>query len=262
MMMGKTSGLEKSAKCAAAIAVANTIAKFGADDNTLSAALAATDGLIGIFQHITSAAGEDVRVMLDGISDLKLGGTVTRGDQITSDSAAKGVKATLGQNYIGYALASGVTGDIIPVLIAPGMIAPNQAANGNTLKGLAIATFDPSANSGERTVAKHGLGVILPDNAIVDRSWYEVLTTFTSATDAATIALGIDTQSEAGIKAAVAISNGANPYDAGLVEGIQTGAIANALAKCTADRELCATVAVEALTAGKLRLYAEYIVSV
>ena len=46
------------------------------------------------------------------------------------------------------------------------------------------------------------------------------------------------------------------------MEGIQTGAIANALTKLTAQRELCATVAVQPLTAGKLRLYVEYVVSV
>lgn len=261
-MFGKTTGIEKSAKCTAAIATAFLIAKPGANDDTYSVASAATDALLGIFQHTTVAVGDDVRVMLSGISPVVYGGVITRGDPLTSDGNGKAVKAVLGQSIIGFATVSGVADDIGYCLISPQILAPNQGANGNTLKGLAIATFDPSANAGERTVAKHGLGVYLPDNAIVDRAWYEVLTTFTSADDSATIALGVDTDAEAGIKAAIAISNGANPWDEGLHEGIQGGAIANALTKLTASRELCATVAVQALTAGKLRLYVEYVVSV
>lgn len=120
-MMGATTGLEKSVKCTAAIATAFLIAKFGADDDTLSQATAATESLIGIFQHTTSAANEEVRVALDGISKVKLGGTVTRGDRLTSDAAGKAVAigAVAGTNYnsIGTALASGVADDIIPVLL-------------------------------------------------------------------------------------------------------------------------------------------------
>ncbi|MBW1777104.1 MAG: DUF2190 domain-containing protein [Deltaproteobacteria bacterium] len=118
--------MEKEVKCAAAIATAYTIAKFGSDDDTLAAATASTEELIGVFQHITAAAGDRVRVMLTGISRVKLGGTVTRGGWITSDANAKGVAAAPGAGVnaavIGKALASGVDGDIIPVLLAPGRI--------------------------------------------------------------------------------------------------------------------------------------------
>ncbi len=121
-MMGATSGLEKSAKCTAAVA-AFTLAKFGADDDTLSAGAAATDNVIGVFQHPTTVAGEEVRVMLSGISRVKLGGTVTRGDLIGSDASGQGVSlapaAGTNNRAVGIALASGVSGDIIPVLIAP-----------------------------------------------------------------------------------------------------------------------------------------------
>jgi len=125
-MMGQTTGIEKSVKCTAAIALAFTIAKFGADDDTLSVATASTEELIGVFQHTTKTALDEVRTMLGGISRVKLGGTVARGDWVTSDSAAKGVKAAPGAGVnaavIGKALASGVNGDIIPVLLAPGRI--------------------------------------------------------------------------------------------------------------------------------------------
>jgi len=125
-MMGQTSGIEKQVKCTAAIATANLIAKFGADDDTMSQATASTEDLIGIFQHTTENAGDRVRVMLSGISPLKIGGNVTRGNPITSDANGKGVAATPGAgvnaNIIARALASGVDGDIIPVLIIQGRI--------------------------------------------------------------------------------------------------------------------------------------------
>lgn len=118
-MMGKTSILEKSLKCTAAVSTANVFAKFGADNDTCDVASSATDKSIGIVQHTTSAAGEITRLMLLGISDLKLGGTVTRSDELTSDANGKGVKAAAGQSTMAIALASGVSGDIIPVYVRP-----------------------------------------------------------------------------------------------------------------------------------------------
>ena len=126
MAIGKTAGLSKSVKSTAAIAVANTIAKFGADDDTMSIAAAVTDNMVGIFQHITSAAGKQVEVMLTGISDLKIAGTVTRGDLITSNASGQGVTAApaagVNNNVVGTAMRSGVTGDVIPVLLGPSQI--------------------------------------------------------------------------------------------------------------------------------------------
>lgn len=120
-MMGATSGLEKSVKCTAALATAYLIAKFGADDDTLAQATSSTEELVGVFQHTTSVAGDEVRVMLDGISRIVLGGTVARGNYLTSDANGKAVAAAPGAGVnayvIGQALASGVAGDIIPVHI-------------------------------------------------------------------------------------------------------------------------------------------------
>ena len=125
-MIGQTSGIEKSVKCSAAIAAAFTIGKFGADDDTMSLAAAATDMLAGVFQHATSTVGDEVRVMLDGITKIKLGGTVTRGQPLTSDASGQAVAAApaAGTNVriIGIATASGVAGDIITMLIAPSVM--------------------------------------------------------------------------------------------------------------------------------------------
>jgi hypothetical protein len=125
-MIGQTSGIEKSVKCTAAIAAAFTIGKFGTDDDTMSLTAAATDMLAGVFQHATASAGDEVRVMLDGITKIKLGGTVTRGQPLTSDASGQAVAAApaAGSNVriIGIAMASGVSGDIITMLIAPSVM--------------------------------------------------------------------------------------------------------------------------------------------
>jgi hypothetical protein len=124
-MMGQTTGLEKSVKCTAAVA-AWTLAKFGADDDTLSTAAAATDNVVGVFQHATTAAGQEVRVMLSGISRVKAGGTIARGDLIGSDATGQGVTvapaAGTNNRVVGIAMASGVSGDIIPVSIVPSRV--------------------------------------------------------------------------------------------------------------------------------------------
>lgn len=123
------------------------------------------------------------------------------------------------------------------------------------------ATYDFAEYGGAVSVI--GLGVTLPDNAIVTRAWYEVLTTCHSPTtpDAATISISIPTDDVDGILAAIAISAGANPWDAGLHEAIQDGTAANYSTKTTAAREISIEIAVEALDAGKFIVFLEYVVS-
>lgn len=145
--------------------------------------------------------------------------------------------------------------------------------NGGVAVRIAQAVFNPSANTGERTIAAHGLGVYLPDNAVVISAWVDVVTTFTSAgADAGTIALSL--QSANDIVAAIAISDASNVWDAGL-HGSKIGtyalngnaltqiamgaAVAGSMLKLTAEREITATVATQALTAGKAVVYVMYV---
>ncbi len=123
--MYKSSGLTKSYLGSGAIA-ANSIVKFGAADDTMSPAAAATDLLVGISNELGLSAddvskGNMVDIVLEEIAELKLGGTVTRGQKLTSDASGYGVAAApvAGSNVhiIAIALRSGVAGDIIPVLI-------------------------------------------------------------------------------------------------------------------------------------------------
>jgi hypothetical protein len=246
-------------KLAGAAIIKYRILKFGSDDNHVIQAAGASDSLIGASDVVGAANAEDqVDFMTDGIAEIEFGGSVTRDQSVTSDANGKAVAAVAGDNIIGKAFGSYVNGDVGLVHLEGNLTQVAQTADGNHAKQIAKATFDAT---GGKAAAAHGLGVSLPDNAIVTRAWYEVLTTFTSSGDNATIQLGIPTDDAAGIKAAVAIDDGGNPWDAGLHEGIQDGAASNFSTKTTASRELTATVAVEALTAGKLILFCEYVVT-
>jgi hypothetical protein len=104
-----------------------------------------------------------------------------------------------------------------------------------------------------------GVAITLPPNAYVTDGFYVVNTTFTSAgADAGTIALGIATDAAAGLKAAVAISDGTNPYDAGKFAIIPVGTVATFAAITTAERNVIAVVATQNLTAGVMKICLKY----
>jgi len=255
-MMGQTTGMQKEAKCAAAIATEFLIAKFGADDDTLAQAAGATDGLIGVFQHITAAAGDTVRVMLDGISRVKLGGAVTRGGPATSDANARAVAAVLGQNIVGFFMASGVSGDVVPLLLAPGVLNSAGGVNGNSFKLVATAIFDVAAGGGgERAVGAYSLGVVIPDNAIITRGIRDIITPFVSESNDGTIKLGSEDQDDDLLAAVDADTLSA------IGDLIPVGTAATMI-KMTAARELKLTVAVHKLTAGKAVFFVEYVMSI
>lgn len=146
--------------------------------------------------------------------------------------------------------------------------------NGNVARRVVSAVFDPSANTGERTVAAHGLGVYIPDNAIITNAWIDVITTFTTAgADAGTIAVMV--QGAGDLTAAIAVSAAGDVWDAG-IHGCLPGSYAEATVagdtaildaarkaasyiKLTAEREITVTVATQALTAGKMVVYVEYV---
>jgi hypothetical protein len=125
-------------------------------------------------------------------------------------------------------------------------------------KRIARATYNFADDGG--ATSQIGLGVTLPDNAVVVRTMIQVLTTLTSSGDSATISVDIPTDDEAGLRAATAIDSGTS-WDAGWQEGIQDGTVAAHSEQCTAARELSITIAVEAVTAGKFIVFCEYIVS-
>lgn len=130
----------------------------------------------------------------------------------------------------------------------------DDSARGDKL-GRAKATITvPAAGI---AVGSYSTTLDLPKGAIVKHTYYKVRTTFTSATDAATIGLGVEAAGD--VVAPVAISVGTT-WDAGApVEGLQDGTLATWL-ECSATerRTLDYVVAVEDLTAGSMDVWVEW----
>ncbi len=105
---------------------AYSLVKFGADDRTVVVAAAATDAIIGVATSLPAASGERVDVIVCGLAEVVLAGNVTRGGLVTSNGSGAGVAAapSTGANnrVVGTAFASGVSGDIVPVLVVPHQI--------------------------------------------------------------------------------------------------------------------------------------------
>jgi len=94
----------------------------------------------------------------------------------------------------------------------------------------------------------------IPDNAIIYGFLTDVITTFTSATDAATVKVSLPTDGD--LTTAIAISNAANHWDAGVKLSNSPLAV-----KTTGERAIQITIATEALTAGKAIFYIDYMIS-
>ena len=69
-------------------------------------------GVICLPKGTTAANGDAVDVIKSGIADVIYGGTVTRGDYLTSNATGFAVVAVAGDNVIGTAELSGVSGDL------------------------------------------------------------------------------------------------------------------------------------------------------
>lgn len=101
---------------------ARLIVKPGSADGKVSQASAATDKLIGVTTILGAADTQRIDVVTVGIVDVIAGGTITRGDLLTSDANGKAVTAApaAGSNarIIGVALESAVSGDFVSCLLS------------------------------------------------------------------------------------------------------------------------------------------------
>jgi hypothetical protein len=131
---------------------------------------------------------------------------------------------------------------------------------------IARATFDFGVDGGTHNT-DYDMGVDLPDNAVITRAWYEVITAFESGgSDAAILGIGLPTDDAQGIAAFASISSGdsGDVWDAGYHEAIQTGTAASFSTKTTDARAFTFSILSSAagdITAGKLVLFAEYVES-
>lgn len=90
--------------------------RFGIVNSAGKIALASAAGRVdGVVYDNPGAADRETVVAVDGAVFVELGGTVTAGDQV--EAGASGVAVSGSTNSPGVALESGVSGDIITVLL-------------------------------------------------------------------------------------------------------------------------------------------------
>lgn len=142
-------------------------------------------------------------------------------------------------------------------LSSAGLVKSTQdAINNGTLK-IAKFVFDTGVTA-NRAIGAHGTGITIPSGSLVIGGVFIVDTLFTSEdTNTGTIAISVE--SAADIQAAAAVSGA--PYSTtgkkAIIPKINTPESTSIL--LTAEREITFTVAVAALTAGKLHGFLIYV---
>lgn len=112
--------LIKTFKASSAVA-GRKLVTFGASDNTVVEASAATDAMLGVAEQLGSRDNNRVDVIVAGIAEVVAGGNITRGAVLTGDASGNVIAASQATDrIIGIALQSGVANDVIDVLIAQG----------------------------------------------------------------------------------------------------------------------------------------------
>jgi len=125
MAEGGNSILELGFDAAAAI-TQYTAVKLSANQ-TVTPVTAEGDLWIGIAQFGVTAGeileGKGATVWLMGTSLIKVGtGGITLGTQVVMDASGQAVASNSGGRPLGIALNTGVAGDLIPVLLTPGLL--------------------------------------------------------------------------------------------------------------------------------------------
>lgn len=138
-------------------------------------------------------------------------------------------------------------------------LAPLIGGDGDGLGVLRVArfTFD-SAGEDNAAIGAHGTGVILPAQAIIVGGFVDVNTAFTSEdTNTGTIAISVQGAND--IQTAAAVSGA--PYSTVGRKAIvpKANTPESTSVKTSAAKEITCTVAVAALTAGKLTGYLYYV---
>lgn len=186
--------------------------------------------------------------VVDASGGVKVNGTevITSAGAVTAD-----IQATAGS--IG-------TAELADEAVTNAKVADSTSAGGLQVAKSATVLYDFSVDGGTAgTIALTGSPTI-PDNAAVWVEAYEVITTCTSGTDAATIALQLPT--DGALTTAIAISDASNPWDAGVFNGVSGGLATPLPKKTTAARVPSLAVAGgEDLTAGKIVFYLRYFVT-
>lgn len=138
--------------------------------------------------------------------------------------------------------------------------APRQVSAGPPAKGrvyVARAVYNFAKDGG--AISAIVSPVVIPARAVIIGGFVSVITTcVTAGADAGTMAISVEGAND--IVAAIAVSNAANPWDAGrqpIVPKRNTPETTSV--KTTVARRVTFTIAVQAFTAGKFVVYLEYV---
>lgn len=125
------------------------------------------------------------------------------------------------------------------------------------VKNVVRGTYDFSVLGGAigtvKLLDQAGVIIPIPNKAIITDVYIDVVTGMTSTGGTGTIAIGLNSTGD--LLAAVDADTLSN-----IVAGIPIGTAAT-MVKATADRYLTATIATATLTAGKIEVFAEYVLS-
>lgn len=116
--------LTRAYEASAAVA-AYKVVKFSdvSASSKIAQASVNTDPVLGVTGQLGGAGGDMVDVTQQGIGLVTLGGTVTAGAELTVDASGNAIAAVptaaVFMAVVGKALAPGVAGDVIEILINP-----------------------------------------------------------------------------------------------------------------------------------------------
>ncbi|MDX1976469.1 MAG: hypothetical protein SFT94_02240 [Pseudanabaenaceae cyanobacterium bins.68] len=229
-MAGRTELLVKSFQAEGSI-LRNRFVKPGTAAGSLLTAAAATDLIIGVSSNIVDVlAGDMCDGILQGIANLKLGGTVTYGARLTSDSTGRGIAATGTARVGGIAMAAGVVNDIIPVLLYPSNIEgigsiTASAAEINILDGVTATTAELNLLDPDVAPAYHKIPRVVkkPLNA-VDTAGGLFSHSFGVAVIVSRVILNVTTQSTAACTVDIGVAANGTTLNDGLIDGLSVAA--------------------------------------
>jgi predicted RecA/RadA family phage recombinase len=208
----------------------------------------------------TAAAAASFALAIEGVFDLpKATGVVAEGALLYWDATAETVSTSGDGPAVAVAELSALSGAAtVRAKLQPAALA--DARDDYAQDGKFRAVWDATAG---KAIGSHLFGPEFPDNSRVTNSLIEVITTFeTAGADAGTIGVGFNTDDAGGLVTPIAVSDGSNPWDAGMQACIQDGGlVANVAEKLTAARQLEAVVAVQNVTAGKFLIWGDYVLS-
>lgn len=94
--------------------------KFGADDETFVVCSANDEAVHGVSQGPAAVAGDPLEIAcLGGGAQIKLAATLARGAEVATNTSGTGKAAAAGGYIAGILMASGVSGDVVPMILVP-----------------------------------------------------------------------------------------------------------------------------------------------